>query len=169
MMSIADLLAYWPSHAEVTACIKTEAEAASEAISLAVHQAMQFERRVIGGQMGGSPEVCGEQDLLRAFLSNDLPEGRVILPIVGSSGVGKSHIVRWLEAQLGRSPGAERRVIIRIPKGTSLRGVLGLLLDRLDDPMYEKYRRELGRAQQELDPAEAAGLLCEMLAHTLEE
>jgi ABC-type phosphate/phosphonate transport system ATPase subunit len=46
----------------------------------------------------------------------------VIVPIVGRSGIGKSHVIRWLDAQLRRRPGHERRVIIRIPKGMSLKG-----------------------------------------------
>jgi hypothetical protein len=94
-----ELLRYWPHDEDVVACIKTDAEASSEAVSLAVHQPMRFERRIIGGS--GSPEPCDEHQLLRAFLATDLPEERVILPIVGSSGVGKSHVVRWLVFQLG--------------------------------------------------------------------
>jgi hypothetical protein len=60
-------------------------------------------------------------------------------------------------------------VVIRIPKGTSLKGVLTILLNHLPGTEYEPYRQELLRAQNELDPDEAAGLLCEMLAHTLGE
>jgi len=163
-----ELLRYWPREDDVVACVKTDAEASSEAVSLAVHQPMRFERRVIGGDAGILGQ-CDEHELLRAFMTENLPEGRVILPIVGSSGIGKSHVIRWLDAQLRRMPGADRRVVIRIPKGTSLKGVLAILLDQLRGAQYEKYRRELSRAQNELDPREAAGLLCEMLAHTLGE
>lgn len=60
-------------------------------------------------------------------------------------------------------------MIIRIPKGMSLKGVLGLLLKDLSHPVYDRFRQELIRAQEELDPEEAAGLLCEMLAHTMSE
>jgi hypothetical protein len=162
-----ELLRYWPDDEEVRACIKTDAEASSEAVALAVHQPMRLERRTIGGS--GGREECSEHDLLRSFLTDDLSEGRAIVPIVGSSGVGKSHVIRWLDAQIRGAPGAERRVVIRIPKGTSLRGVLGILLSSVAGEAYEEYRRELARAQQELDPNEAAGLLCEMLAHTLAE
>lgn len=160
-----ELLRYWPYDDEVRACVKTDAEASSEAVSLAVHQPMHFERRTIGGS--ASVEQCSEHDLLRAFLTDELPEGRVILPIVGSSGVGKSHVVRWLDTQIRNQPGAKCRVVIRVPKGTSLRRVLGILLEKVEGSVYDEYRRELTRAQQELDPHEAAGLLCEMLAHTL--
>ena len=99
------LLAYWPTEDEVVACVKTDAEAASEAVSLAVHQPMRFERRVIGGA-GGPLELCGEHDLLAAFLSRSA-DGRVIVPIVGSSGAGKSHVVRWLDGQIRQGQGSE--------------------------------------------------------------
>lgn len=163
-----ELLRYWPREDDVAACIKTDAEASSEAVSLAVHQPMRFDRRVVGSDVSAVGQ-CDEYEVLRAFVAENLPEGRVILPIVGSSGIGKSHVIRWLDAQIRRLPGAERRVVIRIPKGTSLKGVLGILLDEVQGPAYDKHRRELERAQQELDPGEAAGLLCEMLAHTLGE
>src|SRR5262249_17235757 len=63
----------------------------------------------------------------------------------------------------------DTRVVIRIPKGTSLKGVLGILLRDLPGSEYDQYRQELARAQEALDPNEAAGLLCEMLAHTVSE
>jgi hypothetical protein len=167
-MSKEDLLRYWPSAEEVAACIKTEAEAASEEVCLAVHQPMRFERRVIGSAIDREGS-CDEYELLRAFLSEKLTEGRVILPIEGSSGVGKSHVVRWLHAQIHRMPGADRRVVIRIPKGTSLKGVLTILLEKLEAPAYTQYRQQLSLAQERLNPAEAAGQLCEALAYILEE
>jgi hypothetical protein len=112
---------------------------------------------------------CYEQALLRAFLTDDLPEGRVIVPIAGQSGVGKSHVIRWLDTQLRGRPDADRRVVIRIPKGVSLREVLRILLGSLPPQRYGHYREELERAQHEIDSHEASGLLCEMLAHVLEE
>jgi hypothetical protein len=165
----ADLLRFWPTETEIVACLKTEAEAASEAVALAVHQPMRFEREYVGQGPASGFAPCDESEVLDAFLAKDLPEGRVILPIIGSSGVGKSHAVRWLHAQLKRLPDESRRVVIRIPKGTSLKGVLGILLKEVEGDVYDRHRRELERAQQELDPVEAAGLLCEMLAHTLQE
>jgi hypothetical protein len=48
-MSKIELLEYWPLREQVAACLKVDAEASSEAVALAVHQRMRFERRVIGG------------------------------------------------------------------------------------------------------------------------
>jgi hypothetical protein len=163
-----ELLAYWPRESDVSACVKTDAEASDKAVLLAVHQSMQFERRVIGGE-SESVDLCDEHALLQAFLAPNPSDGRVIVPIVGSSGIGKSHVIRWLDAQIRRMPGSDRRVIIRIPKGMSLKGVLGILLNDLSAPAYDRFRKDLVRAQEALEPSEAAGLLCEMLAHTVTE
>ncbi len=165
---IRELLSYWPHPEQVAACIKTDAESASEAVFLSVHQPVVFARKEIGGQANSLPP-CDEHEFLRAFLEPTLSDGRVIAPLVGSTGSGKSHIVRWIAASLRRLPNADRRVIIRIPKGTSLKGVLGLLLKELKEPEYEPFRIKLKTAQEQLDPEQSAGLLCEMLAQTLIE
>ncbi|MFL6450918.1 MAG: protein DpdH [Bryobacteraceae bacterium] len=167
-MDVTDLLVFWPKEDDLVACVKTDAEAASEAVSQAVHQPITFERRVIGGD-GGNLQTCGEYEILRALLEPNLSDGRVILPVSGSSGTGKSHVVRWLDAEIRKLPGADKRVVIRIPKGTSLKGVLGILLSHIQASQYESFRQQLLRAQNELDPEESAGLLCEMLAQTLSD
>ncbi len=163
-----ELLTYWPTAESVAACMKIDAESASPAVFLAVHQPVTFERYEIGSQSSNLTR-CGEQELLDALLKSNLSDGRVIIPLVGNSGAGKSHIVQWLYSKLEQLPDKASRVIIRIPKGKSLKGVLGLLLDKLDEPEYEQFREKLRKAQDELDADEAAGLLCEMLAYTLIE
>lgn len=163
----SELLEIWPDDQAVAACMKTDAEAASEAVSMAVHQPVMLERRRIGGE--GSLSPCNETQFLEAFLEADLSDGRVIAPLVGRSGTGKSHIIRWIAATLNQLPGADLRVVIRIPKGTSLKGVLDILLERLTEPEYEPFRVKLKTAHDQLDPERSAGLLCEMLAQTLAE
>lgn len=51
----------------------------------------------------------------------------------------------------------------------SLKGIIGILLNDLPGPAYDRFRNELLRAQEELEPEEAAGLLYAMLAHTITE
>ena len=162
-----ELLELWPDDQAVAACMKTDAESASEAVSMAVHQPVLLERRRIGGE--GSLTPCDEKQFLEAFLDPNLSDGRVIAPLVGRSGTGKSHIIRWIAATLNHLPDAASRVVIRIPKGTSLKGVLDILLATLIEPEYEPFRAKLRTANDQLDPDRSAGLLCEMLAQTLAE
>src|SRR5689334_16257045 len=89
-----DLLPFWPTDDQIRACIMADAEGADNAVLLAVHQPMRFDRRTIGAD--GPPTQCDEEELLRAFLSPVPMDGRIILPIVGTSGTGKSHVIKWL-------------------------------------------------------------------------
>ncbi len=59
-----------------------------------------------------------EEDLLNHFLQTPRP-----IPIVGKAGVGKSHIIRWLDAKLRlRKEYKDKKWhIVRIPKSASLR------------------------------------------------
>lgn len=144
---------YWPDAERVNECIKNEAETADEAVLLAVHQPSPLLRRAAGS---GLETPASEQDLLEAFLASDVPGGALLLPITGPSGVGKSHIIRWLDAQLRRSAARERLHIIRIPKSASLRAVVELILAPLSNhPEYEGIRAELSRAVAEVNVASA--------------
>jgi hypothetical protein len=141
---------YWPRHEEINRCIKSQAETASEAVLLAVHQACPIGIR----NAGTSQEIpATENDLLNGLLTKDLPEGMLLLAITGLSGVGKSHMIRWLAAQLKRDPRAERMHVIGIPKSASLRTVVDLITDPLaKDPRYAGARAELKRVTSEVIP-----------------
>jgi hypothetical protein len=142
---------YWPTHDEINRCIKSQAETASEAVLLAVHQSCPIAIRNAGS---AQETPASEKELLDAFLTPDLPEGMLLLPITGTSGAGKSHMIRWLAAQLKKEdPAAERRHVIRIPKSASLRTVVDLITERLkDDPRYAEARAELKRVTAEVTP-----------------
>jgi len=150
-MSIA---AYWPVRDEINRCIKAEAEAASDAVLMAVHQPIPLVRR----EFGSGPETpATEHALLDAFLSDDLPQGTLLTAITGPSGVGKSHLIRWLAAQLGRDPRARHLHVIRIPKSSNLRRVVELMLEPLaGDPRFAEVLTSLNQAVDAVRPEDAA-------------
>lgn len=92
-----------------------------------------------------------EVDFLREFLQEDLPTGTLLMPILGDSGIGKSHLVRWLDVQLKRLPDSNRRHVIRIPKSSSLKTVLYHILENLQGDQYDEIRRQLKTARERLD------------------
>ena len=144
---------YWPKAKDVNACIKNEAETADVAVLLAVHQPSPLTTRDVGS---GAQTVVSEANLLDAFLTDNVPGGALLFPITGASGAGKSHMIRWLDAQLQRSPKRDSLHIIRIPKSASLRTVVEKILDPLkDNPLYEKVRAEMNRAVAEVDVSTA--------------
>jgi len=142
-MSITE---YWPDFniPNVSQCVKTEAETTDESVFLAVHKPMSFERVEI---QSGLSEYKKELDLLHHFLL-DHPSGTLLMPIIGNSGAGKSHAVKWLEAQLKRHARRNEFHIIRIPKNTSLKEVLNRILKNLTGKKYDKLRTVLGGAQE---------------------
>ena len=147
------LESYWPKASSVNACIKNEAETADVSVLLAVHQPAPLVQR---SASSGNITPSTEQDLLDAFLTENVPTGALLLPITGLSGAGKSHIVRWLDAQLQRSAKNQQLHIIRIPKSASLRTVVELILDPLKhDTRYDKARDDLTRAVGEVNLQEA--------------
>lgn len=144
---------YWPEADAVDACIKNEAETADVSVLLAVHQPSPLAQR---NAATGDLSPASEKDLLDAFLTDNVPTGALLVPITGPSGIGKSHIVRWLDAQLQRSTKREKLHIIRIPKSASLRTVVELILEPLkDDPRYARARDDVTRAVGEVNLQEA--------------
>ena len=143
-MSISD---FWPSLQNCLDCIKPEAENPSDAVFLAVHQQMTFVRTSFATQQ---KETRTEKQLLNAFLRDD-PSGRIIMPILGESGIGKSHLIRWLDVQLRQRTDDKNRHVIRIPKSSSLKSVLGRILDGLEGPRYQEIREQLKSAREQMD------------------
>lgn len=141
------LLNYWPSNDEVNRCIHPIAEAAHEAVLLAVHQPSPLSYRVLPS---GERQAATEDELYAYFTSPDVSTGVHVVPITGGSGVGKSHLVRILEVRLHAAADADRYLIIRIPKTASLREVVRLILAPLPDESYGAVKAAFGKALAEV-------------------
>ena len=143
-MSLTD---FWPTEKNVLECIKPEAENPRDEVFLAIHQPMQLERRHFDN---GSKSSVSEQELLKNFLTEELPTGTLLIPIIGASGIGKSHIVRWLDVQLRQRKDAGKRHVIRIPKNCSLKSVLRRILEGLEGTQYDQIKKQLLSAREKL-------------------
>lgn len=140
------LLKYWPIADEINACIKHEAEGAHDAVLLAVHRPSPLSYKLISS---GERLYASEEELFNYLISEDVPSGTHVVPITGSSGVGKSHMVRILNARLESINKDDRYVVIRIPKSASLRRVVELILDKLPGSEYAQVRAEFAKALTE--------------------
>jgi len=144
---------FWPTPENGSECLATEAEAIGDAVFLAVHQPMRLYRSSLPNT--SEPELLKETDLLKSLLEKKPANGTLLIPIVGDSGVGKSHMIHWLDAQLRHRPDGILRKVTRIPKSSSLRSVLELILDGLHGKEYDEIRKEINSAQLALTPDEA--------------
>lgn len=154
------LIDYWPSLEAINHCIRTEAETVDDAVLLAVHEPMPLKVREVGT---GAEQSRTERDLLDAFMVPADDGSAVVVAITGDSGVGKSHMIRWLHAQLQRHPQRDRFVIVLVPKTASLRQVIELMLAPLEGQDYVRLRQELGRATDTLSAETASRMLATAL------
>ena len=152
----------WTS-ANVDETVVVDAVNSSPAVFIATHRPSQMLRRDFSAAAGGT--LIDEEQLLRAFLAPN--PGLLFLPIVGESGTGKSHLVRWL---LLRLPRDDKRKVVYIPKyGTNLRRVIELILSDMTGEAVGDLRTELDRATDALDEAGAPARLLNELAASIED
>ncbi|MCX7166619.1 MAG: protein DpdH [Rhodocyclales bacterium] len=147
---------YWPAQKNVAECIRTEAEVVNDAVLLAVHEPRPLITR---SAVGTVERRVTERDLLESLMRDASDGSAVLVAITGESGVGKSHMVRWLYAQLQRHPRRDQLVIVLVPKTASLRQVVERILEPLQGVAYENLLAELSKAVEHLQPREAAALL----------
>ncbi len=145
-----DLMVLWPEEKNISECIRQEAENKSPWEFLAVHCPVTFLNE---------GRERDEQEFFQSFLTEQLDSGRILFAVIGDSGVGKSHMVRWLEAQLVRREDAPTKHIIRVPKSVSLRRVIQIILEGQEGPEYEELYRKLDEAGEFKNPNEFVKLL----------
>lgn len=156
---------YWPNPAAVDQCIRTEAETVDDAVLLAVHEPGPLRVRAANAS---AEEAATERDLLNELMRPADDGSAVVVAITGDSGVGKSHMVRWLHAQLQRHPARKHLVIVLVPKTASLRQVVERILEPLEGEHYAHLKAELSRVVETLKPDEAKQLLATSLAIELD-
>lgn len=155
------MIDYWPSLQNINECIRTEAEELAEYTLLAVHQPVNLLRLDKDGNNLGHAK---EEDLLKHFLETPRP-----IPIVGKAGVGKSHIIRWLDAKLRlRKEYKDKKWhIVRIPKSASLREVLTSMLAGLEGEIFDEAREDINKVSEKRTPREIAEWLLMLMGQEL--
>jgi hypothetical protein len=142
----AGFLCWKPSDAQT---VVAEAVTPLDSVFLATHRPTRIFRQRLGTTDPGEP--CTEEQLLSEFLAPG--KELVLMPIIGQSGTGKSHLVRWLRAAMGSDPS---RAVVYVPKlDTNLRKVIELILQDVHGSEIDSLRRDLRDASDSLSEAEA--------------
>jgi hypothetical protein len=158
---------FWPNPKNSADCLATDAEAIGDAVFLAVHLKMPVYLCSLGNN-SQTIEEKNEEELLDALLIENPANRTLLIPIVGDSGVGKSHMVHWLETQLRYRHDDINRHIVRIPKSSSLRNALEKILEGLSGPVYDEIRIEMCTARLDSPPLTAAANLLAQLIISLD-
>ena len=143
--------------------IAIDATESSDAVFLATHHPAHIRRRPFQQAAGG--ELCTEEQVRKFVLSE--PADPLIIPVVGQSGSGKSHLVRWLKASFATAD--DRLHVVHIPKyETSLKRVIERVITGFDNEDFNEVRERLAGARDGLVEAEAPGKLLNDLARGFE-
>jgi hypothetical protein len=126
----------------------------------AIHHPLRLLRRPLSSRSGG--QWTSELELLAVMRTAVRQDGFLFVPIVGRSGTGKSHLVRWVREQLDPTEGWEVRYLAK--NRTTIRGVIEEVIRGLDGPAIQVAREALAEAP---GANEHSGILAERLLDEL--
>jgi energy-coupling factor transporter ATP-binding protein EcfA2 len=149
----------------VSKLMDTEADYVPEHVFAAIHHPMKMCRReLISASGSGQRKLTDQEEFLKSFMDDG--EDFRFVPVLGKSGTGKSHLVRWMNTRIEEN---ENRRVILIPKtGTNLRDVLRMILDGMEGETFEEYRQRLGETTTPVSDEEGQAQLLGNLARAVE-
>lgn len=133
----------------------------------AVHHPLKLHRQPLGKPSGG--RRVEETEIVGVLEGPLRPDGYLLVPVVGRSGTGKSHLVRWVADRTKDRDDWESRYLAK--NRTSIRSVIEIVIKGLDGPAIDAAREALESAPARSESAEvlAERLLDELALITSEE
>jgi hypothetical protein len=144
---------------QVQRVMNVEATQPPDYIFLATHHPVAMKKNEL--IKGDTPFSYDEQEFLKDFLAT--PDFAFV-PVLGTSGTGKSHLIRWLAANIKST--AKRKVLL-IPKiGTNLKDIIEMILslEGTESDKFAEYRQRIKRATSTLTESQAREQLLNQLA-----
>lgn len=145
--------------------IATEAVSPSDSVFVATHAPLDIRRIGAASREARGEQLVTESELLTEFLERPTNNGVLVVPVLGASGAGKSHLVRWVHANAPDKPG--RRVIYLPKDSTSLAGVVDKLLMGLEGALFDDIRRDVSRLGRDITQESLERRLLDELAESL--
>ncbi|MEU8800781.1 protein DpdH [Spirillospora sp. NPDC048819] len=164
MSDLHNTLCWDPETASAT--INTEAVNPSPAVFLATHAPLRIRQAAVRGRDLIREDIeVGEEDVLKDFLTRKADTGTLLMPIVGDSGSGKSHLVRWVRENIRDN---DKYQVIYLEKSrTSLKAVIEELLSGVQDESLDKLRADINSFSSGLDETALARRLVNALNEAL--
>ena len=151
----------------VLASTPRDAASLSPGYFRAVHHPLKPQRRRLETRSGG--KWVNEDEIVRVLEGPLRPDGYLLVPVVGGSGTGKSHLVRWVYEHTRNH---ENWVVRYLAKNrTSIRRVIEIVIEGMQGPAVELAREALesAPAHTESEQVLAVRLLDELALITSEE
>ena len=133
----------------------------------AVHHPLRLQEKPLGARSGG--RWVDESEIVRVLEGPLRPDGYLLVPVVGKSGTGKSHLVRWVAERTKDRDSWESRYLAK--NRTSIRRVIEIVIEGLEGPAIDASREALLSAPARLEGEEvlAERLLDELALIASEE
>jgi hypothetical protein len=152
--------------ADGATALPTEAVVASRALFFATHAPLKIYRSDPNGKRTDvAAKPVNEETVWQDFLHRKTSGGVLLMPVIGESGTGKSHLVRWVKE---KTPSTDKREVIYLPKSkTSLKEVVKALLARVGGAELDQLRADVDRMSSGLDQAALERRLVNQLQEAL--
>ena len=148
--------------------VNTEAVVASPAVFLATHTPLRIRKAQIRGRSLALMEGTSDENaVLSDFLGRKPDTGTLLMPVVGDTGTGKSHLVRWIRNNI---PPSDKYCVIYLEKSrTSLKAVVNTLMGGIADAdsALAKLKDDIGSLSAGLDETALARRLINALNESL--
>ena len=124
---------------DVPAIMETDADFTPDHIFNAIHIPVSITKRFGTGSEEENVAYSPEE-LLKDLQDDNIKH--LVLPVLGASGSGKSHLVRWLYTNIRKNSSKEE--VLLIPKvGTNLKKIIQLILGNREGKDFEEYKKRL--------------------------
>ena len=145
----------------VRSVMDVEATHPPEHLFLATHHPISMYRQDL--IEGTSKIEYTEDQFLRDFLE---PPDFSFVPVLGTSGTGKSHLIRWLYIGIKRLKKDDSSCkVLLIPKvGTNLKSIIESILEGMEGQEFDEYRSRLRSTSNSMSEEEACRQLLANLA-----
>ena len=155
----------WTDEA-VRACTPRDAASLEAGHFQAVHHPLRLQQRPLGAGTGG--KWVDETEIVSVLEGPLRPDGYLLVPVVGKSGTGKSHLVRWAADRTKDRDNWESRYLAK--NRTSIRRVVEIVIEGLEGPAIAAAREALlsAPARSESEEVLAERLLDELALITSE-
>ncbi|WP_309144213.1 protein DpdH [Streptomyces sp. BR123] len=156
----------------VASTINTEAVSPPRSVFLATHAPLRIKRARLMDEkelvLEGEP--IDEQAVLDDFLALQPDSGALLMPVVGDSGSGKSHLVRWVRERLAANAAdVDRREVIYLEKSkTSLKAVVSTLIANAESSDLAQLKEDINRFTEGIDEESLARRILNELSEALE-